>query len=71
VHNRFTGAALAPPPDDLRAFVDLSIVNELDVAEHDPQVAAKYGDYFRDVFAGWADLASPAVSADARKVLRS
>jgi hypothetical protein len=69
VHSRFTGAALAPPPDDLRAFVDLSIVNELDVAEHDPQAAAKYGDYFRDVFATWADLASPAVTADAQKVL--
>jgi hypothetical protein len=70
VRSRFTGAILAPAPDDLRAFVDLSIVNELDVAEHDPQVAAKYGDYFRDVFASWASLASPAVTADARRVLR-
>jgi uncharacterized protein DUF6817 len=69
IRNRFTGACDSPPPDELRAFVDLSIVNELDVAEHDPAVLARHGDYFRDIFASWAELASPAVLADAERVL--
>jgi hypothetical protein len=69
IRSRFTGACESPPPDELRAFVDLSIVNELDVAEHDPVIAEKYGDHFRDIFAGWAGLASPAVVAEAERVL--
>ena len=66
---RFTGTCEAPPPAELRAFVDLSIVNELDVVEHDPVMAAKYGDFFRDIFGRWASLASPPVLADAERVL--
>jgi hypothetical protein len=69
IRSRFTGTVEAPPPEDLRAFVDLSIVNELDVAEHDPEVLAKYGDYFRDIFTSWAGLASPSVIADVRTTL--
>jgi len=69
IRSRFTGAAQSPRPDELRAFVDLSIVNELDVAEHDRRIAAEHGDYFRDIFAGWAALASPSVIADAERVL--
>jgi hypothetical protein len=59
----------APTKDELRAFTDLSIVNELDVAERDAEIAQKYGDYFRGVFAGWSGLASPAVIVEARRVL--
>jgi hypothetical protein len=69
IRSRFTGHVESPSPDELRAFADLSIVNELDVAEHDPAVAAEYGDYFRDVFESWAALASPTVVADFRSVL--
>jgi hypothetical protein len=69
IRSRFTGACESPPPEELRAFVDLSIVNELDVAEHDPRIADRHGDYFRDLFARWAPLASPAVLADAEKAL--
>jgi hypothetical protein len=69
IRSRFTGHVEAPTPAELRAFADLSIVNELDVAEQDAEIARKYGDYFRGVFAGWATLASPAVIADARRVL--
>ena len=69
IWSRFTGHAESPTPDELRAFVDLSIVNELDVCEHAPEIAEKHGDYFRGIFAGWAPLASPAVLADARAVL--
>lgn len=66
---RFTGTWESPPPAELQAFVDLSIVNELDVTEHDPAIAARYGEYFRDIFARWAPLASPGVLADAERVL--
>lgn len=69
VWSRFTGHAEAPAPADLRAFLDLCIVNELDVAEHDPVIAAEHGDRLRELFASWAQLASPAVVADARRVL--
>ena len=69
VRSRFTGAVEAPTPAELRDFADLSIVNELDVAEREPEIARRHGDHFRTIFAGWAALASPAVLADARAVL--
>lgn len=69
IQSRFTGHVEAPTRSQLRDFVDLSIVNELDLVERDAEIADKYGDYFRSVFATWADLASPAVIADARRVL--
>ena len=69
IRSRFTGHVESPSPAELRAFVDLCIVNELDVAEHDPAIAEKHGDYFRGIFASWSALASPTVLADARRVL--
>jgi hypothetical protein len=69
VWNRFTGHAEHPGAAELRPFVDLSIVNELDVAEHDAEVRRRYGGYFRDLFASWAPLASPPVVAEAERVL--
>ena len=69
IWSRFTGHVESPTAGELRAFADLSIVNEMDVAERDPVIAEKHGDYFRSVFAGWADLASAAVIAEAEKVL--
>ena len=80
VHDRFTGSATTLGADELRGFADLSIVNELDVVEHSTdngrsassraEIAAKYGEYFRSLFAAWTPIASPAVIADARRVLR-
>jgi hypothetical protein len=69
VWSRFNGESESPTPAELRAFVDLSIVNELDVVGQDPAIAEKHGPYFRTTFDSWAELASPAVIADARKVL--
>jgi hypothetical protein len=69
IWSRFTGNSAAPTPDELRAFADLSIVNELDVYERSPEIAAKAGDYFRSVFPTWEPITSPAVMADARRVL--
>ncbi|MET8265706.1 hypothetical protein ABZU92_17145 [Micromonospora arida] len=50
--------------------MDLSIVNELDVIEHDPAMADQHGPYFRDLFASWAPIASEQVIRDAQRVLR-
>ena len=70
VWDRFTGEPRDPAPELLRPFTDLSIVNELDVAEQDPAFVERHGDYFRALFTSWAPLASPAVLAEARRVLR-
>jgi hypothetical protein len=66
---RFTGNAESPTPAEVRAFADLSIVNELDVFERSAEIAAKAGDYFRSVFATWEPLVSPSVMADCRRTL--
>nr|WP_296074360.1 hypothetical protein [uncultured Actinoplanes sp.] len=69
IWSRFTGHVEAPTPDELRAFADLSIVNELDVYERSPEIAEKAGDYFRSVFPTWEPIVSPSVMADCRRVL--
>jgi hypothetical protein len=69
VWDRFTGGSHALAPEQVRPFTDLSIVNELDVAEQDPTFVTRHGAYFRALFAGWAPLASPAVLAEARRIL--
>lgn len=58
-----------PDPAALRAFADLSIVNELDLVEQNPTVRDRYGDYFSRVFASWSPIASPPVIAGAGRVL--
>jgi hypothetical protein len=69
VWDRFTGEAETLGQDELRPFADLSIVNELDVVEQNPDAAARHGDALRDLFRSWAPLASERVLADARRVL--
>jgi hypothetical protein len=69
VWSRFDGTAELLDAADLRAFVDLSIVNELDVVEQSAEIAGRYGEYFRALFADWRLLASPQVSAEAQAVL--
>ncbi|NEM07590.1 hypothetical protein GCU54_16445 [Geodermatophilus normandii] len=69
VWDRFTGEVSEPAPDELRAFADLSLVNELDVAEHSPGFLDRYGDLLRRLAGSWEPLLSPAVVADARQVL--
>ncbi|MGK5677930.1 DUF6817 domain-containing protein [Actinoplanes sp. URMC 104] len=69
IWSRFTGHAESPTPAQVRAFADLSIVNELDVFERSAEIAARAGDYFRSVFGTWAPLASPSVMADCRRTL--
>ena len=67
--DRFTGAGEDLGPDELREFADLSLVNELDVAEHAPAFLDAHGEFFRRLTDTWAALLSPAVTAEARRVL--
>lgn len=41
--DRFTGAARTPPERDVRAFLELTAANELDVVRHNPDIAAEHG----------------------------
>ena len=71
VHDRFTGQLEHLTASQLVPFVDLSIVNELDVIEQNPALLEKHGHYFRDLFTRWAPVTSPSVVAEARRVLTS
>jgi hypothetical protein len=68
IRDRFTGDDERLTCADLRDFADLSVVNELDVAEHAPGFVADHGDYLRRLTAAWTPLLSPAVAADAVRV---
>lgn len=70
VFDRFVRRVRTPDAAHLRSLVDLSIVNELDVIEHDPAVADRHGTHLRELFASWAPLASAQVIRDAQRVLR-
>lgn len=41
--DRFTGTTRTPPERDIRAFVELTAANELDVIRHSPAMAAEHG----------------------------
>jgi len=69
VHDRFTGRPWRLDASQLVPFVDLSIVNELDVIEQNPAMLTKHGTYFSDLFTRWAPVGSPSVIAEARRVL--
>jgi hypothetical protein len=68
VQSRFTGDDEELGPATLRDFADLSLVNEVDVAEHDPGFLERHGDYFRRLTLAWTPLLSPAVAAEAARV---
>jgi len=69
VHDRFTGRPERMSVSQLVPFVDLSIVNELDVIEQNPAMLEKHGDYFGDLFTRWASVTSPSVRTEADRVL--
>jgi hypothetical protein len=71
LRDRFTGAVETLGPTQLRPFVDLSIVNELDVIEQDPAIAQQHGAYLRTLFTSWARIASGQVTSEAQRVLES
>jgi len=41
--DRFSGATRTPPERDIRAFLELTAANELDVIQHSPAMAAEHG----------------------------
>ena len=55
--------------DDLRDFADLTLVNELDVAEQATGFLDEHGGYFRRLTTAWTPVLSPAVTEEARRVL--
>jgi hypothetical protein len=65
IWDRFTGLAIEPDDRALAAFADLSIVNELDVCEHDPETKQRRGGYLAETFATWEGIASESVLAAA------
>jgi hypothetical protein len=69
VFDRFTDEFTTMEPAQLRPFIDLSVINELDVIERDPGVAGKHGAYFRELFAAWAPSTSPLVTREVQRVL--
>ena len=67
VHDRHTGTAEELDDDRLRDFADLSLVNEIDVAEHATGFLDQHGPFLRRLTQQWAPVLSPAVLADARR----
>ncbi|TDD20165.1 hypothetical protein E1218_22915 [Kribbella turkmenica] len=70
VTDRFTGTSEELSGADLRDFIDLTIVNELDVLEHAPALAPKLRPFLQDQIPRWQSLASPAVLTEANRVLQ-
>jgi hypothetical protein len=66
VHDRHTGAVEQLTPEQVRDLADLSLVNEIDLAEHAPGFVEQHGDWFRRLAEDWAGVLSPAVLAAAR-----
>lgn len=69
VHDRFTGSGETLSADEARAFAELSLVNELDIAEHAPGFLDQHRDLCRRLTADWTPLLGPAVLAEAARIL--
>lgn len=69
LHDRFTGSVLAVSEEDLRAFVELTVANEVDVVRHSDRLRALHGDGLRALFEQWRPLLSPAAVDDCLAVL--
>ncbi|MEV6348115.1 DUF6817 domain-containing protein [Actinoplanes sp. NPDC051851] len=68
VTDRFTDRVEHLTPAMLTPFIDLSIVNELDVIAQNPALLTKHGDYFRTLFTAWSPATSPPVAARIRHI---
>ncbi|MFJ2888225.1 DUF6817 domain-containing protein [Streptomyces sp. NPDC087305] len=58
--DRFTGRELSPPADQLRAFLDITAANELDVLGHNTELAERYGPGLHALLTRAGTLLSPA-----------
>ena len=69
VTDRFTGTSEELSTAELRDFVDLTIVNELDVLDHAPALAPKLRPFLQEQIPRWQSLTSPAVLAESQRIL--
>ncbi|WP_372505591.1 VOC family protein [Streptomyces macrolidinus] len=58
--DRFTGSEHTPSEADLRAFIEITAANELDVLAHNDELAARYGADLHQLFVRSGDLLSTA-----------
>jgi hypothetical protein len=58
--DRLTGAVEVVAPDDVRAFAELTVANELDVLRHSEAVRREHGPALAALFARWTDVIGPA-----------
>ncbi|MFD8752424.1 DUF6817 domain-containing protein [Kitasatospora sp. NPDC059577] len=68
--DRFTGTDRTPPEEDLRAFLAITVANELDVLAHDTDLAARYGPGLYQLFARTRDRLPPAAWRACTDLLR-
>lgn len=61
--DRFTGATSTPPPALTRGFVEITAANELDVVQHNADIAAEHGPALRALFERARRHLSPAAVA--------
>jgi hypothetical protein len=70
VTDRFTGTSEELGTVDLRDFIDLTIVNELDVLDHSAERAPKLRPFLQEQIPRWQSLTSPAVLTEAQRILQ-
>ena len=68
VADRFTGGVTRLADWQVTPFVDLSVVNELDVLEHDPALLVEQREYFAGLFGAWEPVMSPAVATEVARL---
>lgn len=68
VVDRFTGHMIRLDADQLTPFIDLNVVNELDVFAQDPALLDKYGEYFSTLFRSWAPAMSAPLVAEIHRI---
>lgn len=69
--DRLTGREYTPPDADVRAFLEITAANELDVLAHDAELAERHGPALQALFSSSRDLLSaPAREACDRQLGR-
>jgi hypothetical protein len=63
LRDRFTGSARELSEPELRAFLELTAANELDVVTHSPDIAARHGRQLRELISRTKDWLSPKAAA--------
>ncbi|MFC4591109.1 DUF6817 domain-containing protein [Sphaerisporangium corydalis] len=56
--DRFTGVVLDPPAALRRDFAEITVANELDVVQANPEIRARHGAELLELFTSWRDLLS-------------